>query len=679
MKNTIHRDSGIRYALVLGIILSHGPVALAGWTGSMNGTGFGKAIVNVTSSTIKTNQVVTPNVQGPSAAMKPTTGYTYGGALPSGASSATLARIKGLPGYIWQPTTTAANGDKTDNSELNYYVTPTSPLATTSLEVLGVTIETNSPACNPGEALYTFTWHWSGSDAGTAQMLKWVEYDEPLPEDFDGDVSTLYGANVLDSYLAYVNNDGECDGPCPTNFNRVVTYSVCGPADLEKFYLVTLGIAVSLPPPCVDCDGSTIVVDQNVRVDFNTSTPTCSGGALCDYVTYDKSAGPSPDSWKAVFDIGAARLLVKSNATITVNTVPLNTNNRRSPGLEIRSSCGVEVEEGAYVAVGSVNRQAGDILIQTGGDILINGVVSNSVSGTRGRPGSLTIGSQCGNISTGPRSKIITYGQDYGGSDINIASCAGGNIDLSGLVDASYKAKQASTINIAAFGGSVSIDGTHSFGTEVVAGTLRTVTGGVSVRSRRDPLPGSINIQADQDIVVEGSTLLSKKHPNYGAVAVKTASNGSKGGSISARALNGSLSAHDRAFDNANRYNQDARIDLQASGDIILGVISSNIDDGASTSVKPVVTVQAGDTGQGGKNILRSFNGVISMDAGTQVLANFAGRPGSDGANLLTSCGGVTLNSGVVPADADAGDDIGVCGGAPDPLLLDCSELGLSF
>src|ERR1041385_254826 len=137
MRNTICRYSGIGYAFLVGMIIGQGQMALAGWTGSMNGSGFGKAQVNVTSSTSKTNIVTTTNMVSPSAAMTNTTGYVFGGPLPSGASSATIARIKGLPGYVWQSTTTAKNGDKTDNSELQYYVPPTSPQATTTLEVLG--------------------------------------------------------------------------------------------------------------------------------------------------------------------------------------------------------------------------------------------------------------------------------------------------------------------------------------------------------------------------------------------------------------------------------------------------------------------------------------------------------------------------------------------------------------
>jgi hypothetical protein len=426
-------------------------------------------------------------------------------------------------------------------------------------------------------------------------------------------------------------------------------------------------------PPCPSCDSGTVTVDQSVTVDFNTDPPTYSGDPdLLPFASYDKT-GPTPDTWKAIFDVGGKALLITSNATITTTPVPASSKNRRAPGIEIDSTCTLTVDEGSKILVQSENRDAGDILIQVDGDVTINGTVSNAVNGTRGRPGGITIGTSCGNIVTGPGSRIITYGQDYGGSDINLATCESGDITINGLVDASYKALSASTINIASFGGDVTIIGTNRFGTEVVAGTLRTVTSGVSVRSRRDPLPGTIKIQAQNNLIVIGSTLLSKKYPNYGAVAIKTASNSSNGGLIDAR---GGLRifASDRAFDDANRFNAAAQISLQA-GDNISLIVTPSIDDGASNNSKPVVSTQGGDTGKGGTNILRSFNGLILI-GNAQVLADFSGRPGAGGANLLTACLGVNNSGTVAPADLVPGDDSGVCGGTPDPLFLDCSDLG---
>jgi hypothetical protein len=258
MKTTTRRCTVVAYVIVVGLIISHGQLALAGWTGSMNGSGYGKASVNVTSSTGKSNSVPTKVMTAPSAAMTNTPGYVAGGPLPSGASKSTVARILGQPGYIWKSTTTASNGDKTDNSELTSYVTATSRVASTTLEVTSFTIDTSDTnGCSAGEALYTFTWHWSGSDAGTAQQIKFYELDAPLPTNFDGDVGTLPGAVQLPADYPYpiIGNvfipdcPSCCDGPCPTNFDEVVTRSFCATNDPNLVYMVTDGIAVSLPCP----------------------------------------------------------------------------------------------------------------------------------------------------------------------------------------------------------------------------------------------------------------------------------------------------------------------------------------------------------------------------------------------------------------------------------------------
>jgi hypothetical protein len=183
--------------------------------------------------------------------MTNTPGFVAGGPLPSGASTKTLARILGQPGYVWKSTTTASNGDKTDNSELTGYVTATSRVASATLEVLSSTIETNG--CSDGQALYSFSWHWSGSDAGAAQQMKFYEFDASLPTNFNGDVGSLRGAIQLsDPIVGYVSIPecpSCCEGPCPTNFDDVISFSFCATNDPNLVYMVTDGIAVSLPCP----------------------------------------------------------------------------------------------------------------------------------------------------------------------------------------------------------------------------------------------------------------------------------------------------------------------------------------------------------------------------------------------------------------------------------------------
>jgi hypothetical protein len=105
-------------AILATVVFSLNQPAFAGWTGLINGLGVGWASVNVRSSTLRTNKVTTVNLTYPSAAMAPTTGYKTNAPLPSGASTNTYSRIKGLAGGVWQAASKAAIGDGTDNAEL---------------------------------------------------------------------------------------------------------------------------------------------------------------------------------------------------------------------------------------------------------------------------------------------------------------------------------------------------------------------------------------------------------------------------------------------------------------------------------------------------------------------------------------------------------------------------------
>jgi hypothetical protein len=249
MRISIPKSMRAVCALAAGMVIGHGQMTWAGWTGSMNGAGYGKAKVNVTSSTSVSNSVATTNMFFPSAAMSNYVGYVFGGRLPNGSSPLTLARILGKAGYVWQATTVAKNGDKTDNSELQGFVIPVSPLSTTTLEVTDFSMDTSDTnGCAAGQALYTFTWHWTGSDSGAAQQLKWYEFDGELPLDFDGDIGSLSNAVlVAGPWLAFVTPPQFCEGTCPTNFDEVLTYSFCANADSNKIYMVTDGIAESVP------------------------------------------------------------------------------------------------------------------------------------------------------------------------------------------------------------------------------------------------------------------------------------------------------------------------------------------------------------------------------------------------------------------------------------------------
>src|SRR5258706_12598165 len=117
MQNISGQFKKVGCAIIIGVVISQCHLALAGWTGLINGKGIGWASVNVKSSTLETGRVTTrTNTTYPSAAMAPTTGYLTNAPLPGGSATNTYARIKGLYGGGWSASTTATNtGDGTDN------------------------------------------------------------------------------------------------------------------------------------------------------------------------------------------------------------------------------------------------------------------------------------------------------------------------------------------------------------------------------------------------------------------------------------------------------------------------------------------------------------------------------------------------------------------------------------
>jgi hypothetical protein len=409
-------------------------------------------------------------------------------------------------------------------------------------------------------------------------------------------------------------------------------------------------------------------VNQNVTVNFNNNPPTCTGDAdLCAFFTFDKS-GSTADSWKAIFDVGTRRVHIKSPAIVTTSQV-----SGRAPGIEIKTSCTVLIDLGASVVVASNNQQAGDILIKSGCASTINGKVSNTVAGTLGLPGKLTIASCSEGITTGLGSLIQTIGVDPGGSDINqLACCSPGNIVLNGLVMAQAHAHVTNApkpnIHVAAFNGSVTINGNTAtpqlnditvFGGkfDIYPGLLSWVTSG--------PIPGKVEVQASGDVTVRGhGSTGTGAFTSYAAIAAGTLTSNAQGGLVDVRSLTGKITGTDRAFQAFGRYNGSSRIRLWSASDISLS------RPGTNTTFNPVVDSSAtASPSQGGTNEIRSYCGSITI--GTNALVTAAGA--TPGVNLLTASTGVTNNGTVTPADANPGDDTGACSPGPAGIYSSCA------
>ena len=70
----------------------------------------------------------------------------------------------------------------------------------------------------------------------------------------------------------------------------------------------------------------------------------------------------------ALFNVGPRALVFEAGVTV----VPMR-HQQAVPGLEVYSECEVEIAEGAEIALNAVNQPSGDLLMQSHGDVHIDG------------------------------------------------------------------------------------------------------------------------------------------------------------------------------------------------------------------------------------------------------------------------------------------------------------------
>jgi PKD repeat protein len=437
---------------------------------------------------------------------------------------------------------------------------------------------------------------------------------------------------------------------------------------------------LSVTGSCPSCDGGEVRVAGGLLIDFTRSPPALVGDqALLPYTTFDLS-GPTPDSWTAIVDVGMKRLVVGGGAVIGTGLVPGGGQGTRreffAPGLVLRSACGITVEEGGSVDLRSRNAPAGELRLESDGDVRIDGCVLNRSLGDAGRSGPITIAARCGDVHIG-RPGLV---QTDAGSDLTIVTGGdplagrGGSIVVRGLVEAQHRGEPEPTVRLVAFDGAVTVDSEQLRW----LGARQRVTQltGVVVRATRNCDPaGRIEIQAAGDVTLLGNTVWHWSYPNPGAVAIKGHGERSGGGIIDIRSLGGRILASDRAVDNVNHSNGTAINRLYARDDILLlssGRANSVRDPGTTVPTRmAVVDVSTVGPGEAGTNELRSFAGGIQlMTADTVVRATTWGNAGTDGANHLTSALGVANLGWVLPGDADGADDQGVVSPAVPPALF---------
>jgi hypothetical protein len=220
-------------ALGVGMAVGAVQLARAGWTGGVNGSGFGtvKVSVSTTKGTIVTN---TASWTGsyPSAAIPQTAGYSGYAARPVGASSSTYARIKADPSRLYSFTftqTATANGDKADAPAITdrVLITP-GDCATLSMETIG-DLSPDGQGTITVDAIAT---------AGAAILLRGYEWQgQGLPQT----IEELTGNSIVKFEILLQG---------PFNLQQANCNAVVIPfttTDKDRMFFVVDGVAESTP------------------------------------------------------------------------------------------------------------------------------------------------------------------------------------------------------------------------------------------------------------------------------------------------------------------------------------------------------------------------------------------------------------------------------------------------
>src|SRR6266404_1548653 len=190
-----HRYRRLSCSVVVGLVILCAHAGWAGW-GSVpalnvsTGVGTGqvrfKRVATGAAASATSPTMVGPSVRIPccgTGSVACTTQVATCAKSPAGASPYDVSQVLTLrttAGWVWKTAfCTTANGDSCDNTQLNPVVTPVSPLASTSFELNDFTV---TPLVNaPGMSMYDFKIHWMGTDAGTAQLVRFVQFCQAIP------------------------------------------------------------------------------------------------------------------------------------------------------------------------------------------------------------------------------------------------------------------------------------------------------------------------------------------------------------------------------------------------------------------------------------------------------------------------------------------------------------------
>ncbi|MEK7630865.1 MAG: hypothetical protein AAB417_02465 [Patescibacteria group bacterium] len=453
--------------------------------------------------------------------------------------------------------------------------------------------------------------------------------------------------------------------------------------------LVVEVLSISYNKKCPTCelgpDGQPIVIEvaNDISIDFNQNPPAYIGDpALQPYFMYSK-ASSTPSGWNAIFDTGGKSIHFGSGVTLT--TVPVGTGNSKyAPGIMIKTKCDLVADASSEIIVHSTNQDAGDIVINTGHNAKINGLIRNQQGASLRRPGNITVAAWCGDITQGKDGWVDDWGRHAGARTINLLACDVGNIEINGLVLGrasinSPNPKSQPKINVASFAGSVAVNANTTqplYPHFSYSGSTKSMWGGLISWISGHYKPGAVRVQAEKDITVRGHG--KGTYDSFGAISAKAFSSGSNGGLVDVRSLSGNISGSDRAFDvearNANDTIPYGAINLASGKNIFLSRLGLNADFGPTLDAR-----SSGGGSHGGSNFIRAYQGAVTNGTNSVISADATGTNSTDGTNNLTSCTGVTNTGTIFPADANGVDNIGACADAePQPMWQSCADFGLN-
>lgn len=300
-------------AILIGLLVGQNQSLYAGWSALVNGKSIGWAAVYVSSSTLRTNNLITlSNMSLPSAAMAPATGYKTNSVLPDGAATTTYARVKTFSLGAVQGAANPTVGDGADNRELQQRIA-VNPADCASLTFDSKIDQSDAQfAANGNSGTISVN---AKATAGTALWLRLYEFlgsmadvpaDDPNTVANEGiEYLKLHGLQKSETLLlGPFEFGGTNNNSCPL----IIPFTL-STSNLENLVIATDGVALSLPLVIYCPSNITVRCDES----FSYGVVQYAGCGDIN-ITYSKPplAGPFP---AGSFPVGVTPVTVTATDT----------------------------------------------------------------------------------------------------------------------------------------------------------------------------------------------------------------------------------------------------------------------------------------------------------------------------------------------------------------------------